>query len=582
MSDPEDPNQEEENEFPWSVPGSGTAPARGASGSARATSEGVRIIGADEAAAAIEAGQVANRRPGDAPRFGDVPQPPPGPRPSLRFPGADPSAVAKPPVVPPAPRRAVPAPAEEPLLRGRSWDDVVDSRRSRGETPQTPSQPAPQYSPRYVAGSSEQGTSGAPRMPLGEPISGPGTGASELPHWTEPPTGEHAKVRSEGDPLEGSDDDLTAWSTLSAGPRWRDQATDWDDTDFGESVLDDPAARSGALRAVHPDDEDQFLAPPGAAEAPPFGTEAEPPGVAQRSFGRVGRRTQNRPGPGPGDHARRGTGAPPSAPRDVPTAVITGVVALAVVLVAAIIGPAALTLLVGVALVMAVAELYQAMRTNGYHPATLLGLAATASMVAGVYWRGEDAYPLVLALLFVFSLLWYLTGVVRARPTMNAGATAFGFLYVGFLGSFAALILKPSYVLAGKNGVGVLLGVVLATSAYDVGAFFVGRWAGKTPLAPQLSPNKTVEGLVGGTFAALVSIAVVQAIHPWTLGRAFWLVVIVAIAAPLGDLCESMIKRDLGVKDMGSLLPGHGGVFDRIDALLFVVPATYYLFRVVI
>src|SRR5204862_7576415 len=110
----------------------------------------------------------------------------------------------------------------------------------------------------------------------------------------------------------------------------------------------------------------------------------------------------------------------------------------------------ALAFLVGIALVMAAAELYQAMRTNGFHPATLLGLAATASIVAGVYWRGEQAYPLVIALFFVFSLLWYLTGVVRARPTMNVAATAFGFLYVGFLGSFAALILG----LAGKNGIG--------------------------------------------------------------------------------------------------------------------------------
>nr|MDQ6909876.1 phosphatidate cytidylyltransferase [Actinomycetota bacterium] len=312
---------------------------------------------------------------------------------------------------------------------------------------------------------------------------------------------------------------------------------------------------------------------------PPVGIEAEPrAGVAQGSFAGVGRRPPHRPGPG--DHGGRAGAAPPSAPRDLPTAVITGVVALAVVLVAALIGPGALALLLGVALVMAAAELYQGMRTNGFHPATLLGLAATASLVAGVYLRGEDAYPLVLALFFVFSLLWYLAGVVRARPTMNVGATAVGFLYVGFLGSFGALILSRHF--AGKNGIGILLGAILVTSAYDIGAFFVGRWAGKTPLAPQLSPNKTVEGLVGGTFAALVSIAVVQAIHPWTLGRAFWLVVIVAIAAPLGDLCESMIKRDLGVKDMGSLLPGHGGVFDRIDALLFVVPATYYLFRVVI
>jgi phosphatidate cytidylyltransferase len=86
--------------------------------------------------------------------------------------------------------------------------------------------------------------------------------------------------------------------------------------------------------------------------------------------------------------------------------------------------------------------------------------------------------------------------------------------------------------------------------------------------------------MVGGSLATLLMcLIVVRAISPWDGGKAFWLAVLVAVAGPLGDLSESMIKRDLGVKDMGALLPGHGGVLDRIDALLFVMPATYYLVR---
>ena len=85
----------------------------------------------------------------------------------------------------------------------------------------------------------------------------------------------------------------------------------------------------------------------------------------------------------------------------------------------------------------------------------------------------------------------------------------------------------------------------------------------------------------GGVLSSVfISLLIVSRIHPWNAGKAFWLGVVVAIAAPLGDLCESMIKRDLGVKDMGKILPGHGGILDRVDALLFVIPATYYLARV--
>ncbi len=97
-------------------------------------------------------------------------------------------------------------------------------------------------------------------------------------------------------------------------------------------------------------------------------------------------------------------------------------------------------------------------------------------------------------------------------------------------------------------------------------------------MAPTISPHKTFEGLVGGTFVTLaVCLLLIRSIAPWNAGRAFWLAVVVSIAAPLGDLCESMIKRDLNVKDMGNTLPGHGGILDRVDALLFVLPATYYL-----
>ncbi len=103
---------------------------------------------------------------------------------------------------------------------------------------------------------------------------------------------------------------------------------------------------------------------------------------------------------------------------------------------------------------------------------------------------------------------------------------------------------------------------------------------GRHQLAPSISPNKSWEGLIGGAVAAiLVSVIVVHFIHPWTIGKAALYGVVVAVVAPLGDLSQSMIKRHLGIKDMGRLLPGHGGILDRVDGLLFVIPATYFVVK---
>jgi phosphatidate cytidylyltransferase len=99
-------------------------------------------------------------------------------------------------------------------------------------------------------------------------------------------------------------------------------------------------------------------------------------------------------------------------------------------------------------------------------------------------------------------------------------------------------------------------------------------------MAPSISPNKSWEGFLGGALASiLVAVIVVHFIHPWTVSKALVLGIVVAVVAPLGDLSQSMIKRHLGVKDMGRLMPGHGGILDRVDGLLFVLPATYFVVK---
>jgi phosphatidate cytidylyltransferase len=288
--------------------------------------------------------------------------------------------------------------------------------------------------------------------------------------------------------------------------------------------------------------------------------------------------------------SRPGSQAPsaPGSPRqgqpqrgDLTTRVLTGLgIGLAAVILFRL---GSLTALVLVLLIVtpAAAELFGVLRRAGHRPATLVALVATVGILIGAYMKGEAAIPLVLGLVVVFTLLWYLVGVVRDRPTVNVAVTLLGFMWVGFLGSFAALLLDPR-MFPNRHGVALLLGAAVTTVGYDIGSFLVGKKFGRHHLAPAISPNKTWEGLIGGTVASvLVGAVVVSQISPWTTTRGIALGLVVAVAAPLGDLCESLLKRDIGVKDMGWILPGHGGVLDRVDALLFVVPATYYLVRLI-
>jgi phosphatidate cytidylyltransferase len=135
-------------------------------------------------------------------------------------------------------------------------------------------------------------------------------------------------------------------------------------------------------------------------------------------------------------------------------------------------------------------------------------------------------------------------------------------------------------MLRAHDGRAWFLVAVLATVAYDIGGLFIGRAMGHRPLSAA-SPNKTVEGLLGGWLSAFAVTVVYVGIFkqgPWHgAGASFVLGIGAACAAPLGDLCQSLLKRDLGVKDMGSVLPGHGGALDRFDGMLFVLPVVFWL-----
>lgn len=659
------------------------------SAQARAGGEGVRIIGPEEAAAALETGQAAGRQPDDAPRFGDVPPPPAGPRPVHRFPlpdSVDPAeAVPRPPVAtdPDAGRRspgtAWAAPGDDPGAPavgngGAGPDSGGDSpfqpgpaqgpqgRPEDDETTWLAAEPRAGFRRRpgrglfgagragRHAGSRTEGAgaspvegswvdeltwSGSPVAARTEPdrsgteaeeperadrgmewsAGGGGTATSgvELPHWSDPPTGEVPVIRPTTppgavplvSPEPPGDDDLRAWSDLPRpSATWRDRQTDWDDLGYEPAQLGGDEARLGALDESREDPEDQYsfasLEPPENPRAPwgpqdptvedllgdggagPAGDEGHLAGDVAGARGEPGGgvvrlgRGGSRAGSQPASSGSSPAGREPGGWARIATGVGIGVLALIVFAV----GPVATLALAVTVVTLAASELFAVLRRAGYRPATLLGLVGTIGIMVAAYLKGESGLAVVLAVFAVAALLWFLAGVERTRPTVNLAATMLGFVWVGFLGAYAALLVSPS-LFPHRHGIAFILGAAVATVAYDVGALVVGSRFGRRPLAPTISPNKTWEGTAGGVVTCLVvTVAVVGQIHPWGHAAALALAVLVCVVAPLGDLCESMVKRDLGIKDMGSLLPGHGGVLDRMDAMLFVMPATFYLVRV--
>ncbi len=276
--------------------------------------------------------------------------------------------------------------------------------------------------------------------------------------------------------------------------------------------------------------------------------------------------------PAPAQHERGG--------RNLPIAIASGVAVGAVAILCFYFGTVTSMVLVTAVVGLAAIEGYAAFRKAGYHPATLLGLVAVVGVMIGAYDKGEAAEPLVVVLLVAFTLVWHLLRVDRgvSDPVRSTLATFFVYGWVGVFGSYAALLLSPANF-PDRHGIAYLFGAVATVVAYDVAALGIGSWVGHRPLS-SVSPNKTWEGLIGGSVAALVvAVMLVHLVHPWTVGKAAALGVIVIVLAPIGDLAESLVKRHVGLKDMGRLLPGHGGVLDRIDGLLFVLPATYYLVR---
>ncbi len=271
---------------------------------------------------------------------------------------------------------------------------------------------------------------------------------------------------------------------------------------------------------------------------------------------------------------------PPGFGRNLAFRLATALVALPLLLVAFFRGPVWLGVaIVALALLAGLVEFFGLLRTRGLKPLRFTGLLLAAAMFADVASPGLFATPLwpLGALL----LLAVTLGPGRAlEDTVPAAAmTLLGATYLGALGgTIAALhVLPPSAV--GPWRILLLLAIIMAS---DTLAFFVGHALGRHRLAPSVSPGKTVEGALGGIVGGVAGALVVRAygLPSLPLNDSLLLGALVAGAGIVGDLDESLLKRWAGVKDSGTLFPGHGGALDRLDSLLFGAPILYYYFLV--
>ena len=220
--------------------------------------------------------------------------------------------------------------------------------------------------------------------------------------------------------------------------------------------------------------------------------------------------------------------------------------------------------------IVALHEVYSMMRR--VRPVDVVGFLALAGMVMAALYGGARQVLLALVCAFPVAFVGALMRPRRENVSWAIAVTLFAPLWIGLAMAHAVFLREL------PEGLGLLIDVLVGTFIGDTFAYFGGRLYGRRPLAPEISPNKTVEGLIAGVIGGIAAVWFAGLYQDWlTHGEALILGVAVALSAPLGDLFESLIKRDLDVKDTGGLFGPHGGVLDRLDGVFFSVPVAFYV-----
>lgn len=262
--------------------------------------------------------------------------------------------------------------------------------------------------------------------------------------------------------------------------------------------------------------------------------------------------------------------------RNLPAAIGVGLALGAVLLVCLFLVPIAFPPLVAFALCLAVMELTRALGQGGMEVPALPVLVGTIGMVISTVVFSLEGLVISTAVAAIVVILWRVTESMGLLALRDVSAGVFTLAWVPFLGSFTLLLFDRA------DGAAVVLVAILVPVMNDLGGFVAGVLFGSHPMAPSISPKKSWEGFIGslllGTASAVFGLMLATG-APWWAGLVIGPVLVLISTA--GDLSESLLKRDLGIKDMGHMLPGHGGVMDRIDSILLAAPATYILLEVI-
>jgi len=218
-------------------------------------------------------------------------------------------------------------------------------------------------------------------------------------------------------------------------------------------------------------------------------------------------------------------------------------------------------------------ELYSMARKRGFEPSFILGFILTSYFIfSTIYDLYNLKYDKNIIIIFVI-ILFFIIQIFKkdySRLLPNISISIFGSIYLGYLFSF---ILKIKYL---PNGNYYLLSLLFITWINDTAAYLIGTKFGKNRIFPRISPKKSIEGSIGGIIFSTISVFMLKNWLSLTFTRLIFLGLVIAIMAQLGDLFESMLKRGSEVKDSGNLIPGHGGILDCLDSLLFTAPVFYF------